>query len=279
MAFKTIATAVRDISLDAEILNAAAEAAEQRDAHLSVVCLGIDRTQPSAYYAGAQAISIEHNFTQAQQDATDTENAVREALKGHEIVSDLVAYAGQPAALGQFVANRMQMADLIILPQPYGQNRSIEDVAIFEGALLGTRVPVLMLPPGTTLPERPHSVVLGWNQSAESLAAIRAAIPLLQEAEGVNVVVIDPPVHGPDRSDPGGALAEMLSRHGIRADISVLAKTMPRVGDVLCRHLEDRDADLLVIGAYGHSRFREAILGGATRSMLEECTVPVLMTH
>ena len=95
----------------------------------------------------------------------------------------------------------------------------------------------------------------------------------------VDVAIIDPPTHGPDRSDPGGQLSQMLVRHGVRAQVSVLAKTMPRVSDILCRHCGDKNADLLVMGAYGHSRFRESILGGATRNMLENSEVPVLLAH
>jgi nucleotide-binding universal stress UspA family protein len=71
----------------------------------------------------------------------------------------------------------------------------------------------------------------------------------------------------------------MLARHGVRADISILAKTMPRVSDVLARHVRETEGDLIVMGGYGHSRFREAILGGATRDMLEIAEVPVLMAH
>ena len=71
----------------------------------------------------------------------------------------------------------------------------------------------------------------------------------------------------------------MLVRHGVKAEITVLAKTMPRVSDVLLRHARDMNADMIVMGAYGHSRFREAILGGATRNMLENAKIPVLMAH
>jgi nucleotide-binding universal stress UspA family protein len=74
-------------------------------------------------------------------------------------------------------------------------------------------------------------------------------------------------------------LSQFLARHGVKAEIDVLSKTMPRVSDVLMRHVSDVNADMIVMGAYGHSRFREAILGGATRSMLEKATVPVLMAH
>jgi nucleotide-binding universal stress UspA family protein len=71
----------------------------------------------------------------------------------------------------------------------------------------------------------------------------------------------------------------MLVRHGVKAEVSVLARTMPRVSDVLVRHVRDQNADSLVMGAYGHSRFREAILGGATRDMLEMAQVPVFLAH
>jgi nucleotide-binding universal stress UspA family protein len=111
------------------------------------------------------------------------------------------------------------------------------------------------------------------------MVAVRRALPFLKQAQLVNIAVIDPPQHGPERSDPGGALCQMLVRHGVKAEVSVLARTMPRVSDMLNRHLRDLDADLLVMGAYGHSRFREAILGGATRNMLEMAEAPMLMAH
>jgi nucleotide-binding universal stress UspA family protein len=95
----------------------------------------------------------------------------------------------------------------------------------------------------------------------------------------VQIVVIDPPAYGPERSDPGGLLCQFLVRHGVRAEVVVLAKALPRVSDVLARHIRDANADLLVMGAYGHSRFREAILGGATRDMLEKAEVPVFLAH
>jgi len=93
------------------------------------------------------------------------------------------------------------------------------------------------------------------------------------------VAIVNPPPHSPERSDPGGMLTQMLARHGVRAEVAVLAQTLPRVSDVLARHMADCDASLLVMGAYGHSRLREAILGGVTRRMLEHATLPVLMAR
>jgi nucleotide-binding universal stress UspA family protein len=125
----------------------------------------------------------------------------------------------------------------------------------------------------------PERVVIAWNESAEAMRAVRAALPLMAQARSVTVVVIDPPQHAPNRSDPGGALSQFLSRHGLRVEIEVLSRTLPRISDVLLRHVAESGADLVIMGAYGHSRFREAILGGATRAMLEQQQVAVLMAR
>ena len=93
------------------------------------------------------------------------------------------------------------------------------------------------------------------------------------------MTVVDPPSRGPERSDPGGLLCQFLVRHGVKAQVSVLAKTMPKISDVLARHALEQGCDMMVMGAYGHSRLREAVLGGATRAVLESSAIPVLMAH
>ena len=84
---------------------------------------------------------------------------------------------------------------------------------------------------------------------------------------------------GPERSDPGGVLCQYLVRHGVKAQVSVLAKTLPKISDVLARHALEEGCDMMVMGAYGHSRLREAVLGGTTRAVLEAMKIPVLMAH
>ena len=74
-------------------------------------------------------------------------------------------------------------------------------------------------------------------------------------------------------------LQDSLARHGVRAEVSVLAKTLPRVSDILMRHMSDLDASIMVMGAYGHSRLREAILGGATRNVLENAEHAIFLAH
>lgn len=279
MEYKTIVTIVRDFETEQSAVRAAAAMADAASGHLTVVCLGIDRTQPGAYYAGANAIALQQTLAEAQADARALEEKVRDALGSWPASSEIVSVTAQIGAVGSLVADFTRLADLSVLLKPYGENRSVEDVAIVEGALFGSRTPVLVLPPGIDAAPAPSTAVIAWNESLEALTAVRAAMPILKACKTVNIAIIDPPSHSSDRSDPGGAFAEMLARHGVRADISVLAKTMPRISDVICRHVRDIGAEVVVMGGYGHSRFREAILGGATRNMLELAEVPVLMAH
>ena len=121
--------------------------------------------------------------------------------------------------------------------------------------------------------------MVAWNESDEALSAVRKALPLLQSADIVSIAIVDPPAHSPERSDPGGAICELLSRHGVHANVVVLSRTMPRISDVLSRFAHENAEDLIVMGAYGHTRFREALLGGATRDMLDGAEQPVLMAR
>ena len=278
MAYKSILTVLTDESTAALALDAAAVVADRESAHLDVLCVGVDRTQAGYYYAGANALILQETMERAgrEAEALAAFASARLAGMGRRSVESAVA---QIAGLSRLVAERARFADLVVLPKPYGKGRGVEDEAVLEAALFDGHVPVLVVPE-RGLPEvAPRRVVVAWNEGAEALAAVRAALPILKAADLVDIVIVDPPQHGPDRSDPGGRLSQMIARHGARAEVSVLAKTLPRVSDVIRRHATDRDADMVVMGAYGHSRFREAILGGATRNMLEQADMPVLMAH
>ncbi|MBU9697381.1 universal stress protein [Rhodobacteraceae bacterium HSP-20] len=282
MAYKTLLTvAVSATRTDAAITGAAALAAAH-DAHLDILALGVDRTQIGYSYVGTGAVVLQAALDRAEQDAKEIESAARKAIAGQSpaLRYTIEAAMTQLGALTDLVAQRARFADLVILSRPYGDGQGPEAEAVTEAALFEGRAPVLILPDsGAGRAAAPRRAVIAWNQSAEAMTAVRKALPLLKQADLVNIAVIDPPQHGPERSDPGGMLCQMLVRHGVRAEVSVLARTLPRISDVLARHVRDQNADLLVMGAYGHSRFREAILGGATRNMLEQAEVPVFMAH
>ncbi len=279
MAYKTIASIFTDESLMSTALNCAIDAAGAHDAHLDVLALGVDRSSAGYYYAGASALVLEQAINRADEEAQQIMASVRSRLTKSILRWSCDADVAQLVDLARRVTQRVRFSDLVILPQPYGEGRGAELEPVTEACLFDAQVPVLIVPDGATPAVHPERVTIAWNESAEAMTAVRAALPLLLGAEKVHVVIVDPPVHGASRSDPGGLLSQFLARHGIRVEIDVLSKTMPRVSDVLMRHAADMDADMMVLGAYGHSRFRQAVFGGATRDLLERTTLPLLMAH
>ncbi len=279
MAYKSVLTILTNSATALLALEAATAVARREKGHLDILCVGIDRTQTGYYYTGANAMILQETLERAQEDADKLGDFAKEKMQAEDIPWGCETAVAQIAALARLVAERARFADLVVLPRPYGEGRGIEDEAVIEAALFEGHAPVLVVPE-SGLPENLGSrIVVAWNESAEALSAVRRAMPLLARADHVDIAIIDPPPHGPERSDPGGRLSQMIARHGCRAEVSVLAKTMPQVSDVIQRHANDRTADLVVMGAYGHSRFREAILGGATRNMLEGSKLPVLLAH
>jgi len=145
-------------------------------------------------------------------------------------------------------------------------------------ALRGAR-PVLVVPPGYADEPIPGTAVAGWDGSTQALRAFAAALPLLARAASVRLALINPDqlseLHG---EQPGADMALYLARHGVKVDV-VLERTHATVGDALMALARDAGAGLLVAGAYGHSRYREWVLGGVTRELLERTPVPLLLAH
>lgn len=253
--------------------------AEAQDAHLDVLALGVDRSQTGYFYAGADALMMQEMLKRAGEEADQLKSQADSTLQASGVRWGCDRGIAQLADLGRHVAGRARFSDLVVLPKPYGGTRGSELEPTLEAALFEGQAPVLMVPDNAAPMVQPKTISIGWNESAEALVATRAALPFLKQAETVYVVVIDPPTHGPNRSDPGGLLSQFLARHGVKVEITVLSKTQPRVSDVLLRHAVDSKSDMIVMGAYGHSRFREAILGGATRNMLEQAPIPVFLAH
>lgn len=192
-------------------------------------------------------------------------------------------------------------ADLVIIGQSSPRQRGGPDVP--AEVLSGAGRPVLILPhearassaiavdsagvasPGGALPGR--HILVAWNASKEAARALGDALPFLQQADSVTLAIFDaderPGVYG---DPPGSEVQAWLERHNVRAQLVVeqtehqgLLKRSGNTGDALLAMAGERDCDLLVMGAYGHSRFRESLLGGVTRTVLDAMHLPVLMSH
>ncbi|WP_170375415.1 universal stress protein [Ruegeria profundi] len=279
MAYKSILTIMTETTNAQAALSQAAALAEAQDGHAEALCLGVDRSQTGYYYAGANALILQETLSRANAEADELLSYAEDFLGKTGVRWSAENGVAQIADIGRHVAHRARFSDLVVLPHPYGEGRGAEAEPIVEAAMFEGHAPVMVVPNAGQPVSKPKNIMIAWNESVEAMRAVRCALPFLKEADLARIVVIDPPRHGPDRSDPGGMLSQMLARHGVRCDIEVLSKTMTRVSDILNRHAMDTESDMIVMGAYGHSRFREAILGGATRNMLEQSAVPVFMAH
>ncbi len=279
MAYKSVLTVLTQPDDAGDLLGAAIGFAAAQGAHLDMLCFGIDGTQTGYYFAGATAIVQTAGAERASQEAKEIEAKARAALDGSEIAWGIEAVVAQPVGLTDLVARRARFADIVILPQPYGPTRANDEAVVVESAVFPGHAPVLVLPPGPQDIATPKRIVVAWNEADEALAAIRSALPLLTNADLVDICMVAPSRHPSGTTDPGSEMSKLLVRHGVPAQVSIVAQTLPRVSEVLARHATDIGADLLVMGAYGHSRLREAILGGATRNLLENAPLATFLAR
>lgn len=148
-----------------------------------------------------------------------------------------------------------------------------------EELVLAAGRPVLLVPYAGRFASVGKRVLVAWNASRESARAVADALPFLQHADSVQVVAFEP-VQGGEHGDiPGADIGLYLARHGVKVTAAQQKSKGVDVGAQVLSRAADLDADLIVMGAYGHSRLREIVLGGVTRTILESMTVPVLMSH
>lgn len=261
-------------------LDGAIALATAMDAHLDVLAIGVEAVPGGYAYAELNAAVVQATMDASRQQANDlkadAQAQIERAGLARASVMSVVCSAG---LLPATVRRLARFSDLAIQPSPYAGSAGPEEPGILETALFEAHIPVLVLPKGFQSWQPPRRIAVAWNEGAEALRAVRYALPLIRAADTTYLSIIDPPQHGPDRSDPGGLLAQYLARHGARCEVDVLARSLPRISDHLLRTITERDIDVMVMGAYGRARWSEAMFGGATRDMLRECPVPVLMAH
>lgn len=270
---------VNEDSLEAP-LRAATALADAADGHLAVlVTVDVPTPMPSDW--GAMAYDVYARLhEEARRRAEERAEAVRTRF-AHATPSIEVRTAEAVSLYPQnTAAMHARYADLTVLP---GMHRDGDNLALhdhFHDVLRHSGRPVLVVPEGASLPVPPKCAVIGWKPTREAARAVADAMPLLRRAERVDVVVIDPAVgESAYGSDPGADIAAHLARHGLRVEVTVRPSMNYSVAYALLDHARTVGADLLVAGGYGHSRLREAVLGGSTRELLETAHLPVLFSH
>lgn len=215
---------------------------------------------------------------QREEEAAGVEAAFQAALTRQGVAGEWRLADGELAAT---VALHARYADMLVI----GQNERSGPGSTLAGemppsVLMGAGRPLLVVPYAGSFPTMGQNVLVGWNGTAEAARAVNDAIPLLQKAAKVTVLSINPRrgIDG-DGDVPAADMALHLARHGVRATAAHTVAPDIGEGDALLSYAADIGADLLVCGMYGHSRLREQVFGGVTRSLLTEMTLPVFMAH
>lgn len=250
--------------------------AQRLDAHLTAISADIE-SAVAVYSTAELRYDLILAATQGRREAASkaVENLKAQAL-AEGLVVDALSLENMDGGGIDDLTRALRLFDLIILEQTdskssKGRSRTIEAV-VFE-----TSKPVLIIPYVPTRAPALKTALVAWDDSAPAARALGDALPLLSQADRVEILS----VNGKGLSGNGvhgTAVTRHLARHGINA----VFKRTPSAGDVgntLLSHAADVSADFLVMGAYGHSRLREAIFGGTTRTLLESMTIPVLMSR
>lgn len=275
MPLKDIVVFVDTLPQCAERLRVTALLARRNDAHLAGVHVAaLPRLSPEIEIAPAVIANREY-LERLEQDIAAAERSFRDFLDRERLNGEWRVARGFPA---DEAALHARYADLSVV----GQDSPDQDVwtVLPEDVALASGRPALVVPYAGRFPTIGENVLIAWKPSPESARAVNDAIPLIAGAREVRILAINARAerwgHG---EEPGADIALHLARHGIKATVEQITTEELDVGDALLSRAADLGSDLIVMGCYGHSRLRELVLGGATRNVLKQMTVPVLMSH
>jgi nucleotide-binding universal stress UspA family protein len=277
MAYKTILVHLDAGQRCATRVEIALQLARRFDAHL-VGLNALTMVELPGYIlagaGGAPIAEIQKRF--ADEQAARTKHAFAAAVSAAGLAG--AEWRATKRNAVDAVALHGRYADLIIVGQPWADDESGVEPGFAGDVVLEAGRPVLMVPYAGSFATVGTRVVVGWNASREATRAVTDAIPFLQAAESVQVIAINPRP-GEHGALPGSDIALYLARHGVHVDVHVDRAVDIDDGAEMLSRAADYGADLIVMGAYGHSRFREVVLGGASRTVLDAMTMPVLMSH
>lgn len=251
---------------------------EAAEAHLSVLVLAIAVPPPM----GDATMVAEAWVQERQTDLKRLEErvgSITKLLAGSALAADVASEYPDLAAVDDVVGRRARYTDLVVVGPDLLGSETLR-AKVVEGTLFASGRPVLLLPEASRATLRPKRVLVAWDSSLEAARAVREALDMLVAADNVRLVLVDPVAgESGQGAEPGADAAAYLARHGVKVAVDRLPSSGQSVAAVLARHAADMDAELMVMGAYGHSRLRERIFGGVTRSMLEEPPLPILMAR
>jgi nucleotide-binding universal stress UspA family protein len=281
MTYKSILVYVNGSRHTAKRVEIAAKLALQHNAHLigtAATALPPEFYMPGAFGGNNTALSAYLDFT---RETARTALAAFEASARQAGVTSIEQRLIDDEA-GYALSLQARYCDLVVIGQTDPDETSADTRADMpEYVVMNSCRPVLLVPYAGRFDTFGKRILIAWDGSTEATRAVTAAIPLLARAETVQVALFNPKVgrdaHG---ERPGADIALYLARHGVQVEVSPQATPEELdTGNALLSHSADFGADLIVMGCYGHSRFREILLGGVTHTLFKSMVVPTLMAH
>jgi nucleotide-binding universal stress UspA family protein len=260
-----------DAGLDAR-LQAALDAVRLFDGHLT--CLQVtpfDAFIMGDPFGGVYALPTVLNEIREAED--EHRAKLEERLTREGIAWDWLRYDGSPA---QYIVERSRLSDLIVLTLP-ARAGQVDEVpsGVLGDVAIHARAPLLAVPQDSRGCDLSGSAFLAWNGSLEASHALRLALPILRRASAIHIVTVS----DDDVDFPATDACEYLARHGLRTELHDWKREGRSTADTLLDAAALLKANYILMGAYGHSRIREAVLGGVTRAMLRRSPVPLLLGH
>ena len=287
MAIKVILTPLFGAPSDDAALATAGAVAKKFAAHIDAMHIRADpRTMIPYIGEGMSGALIEEMIASAEQQAEERAKRVRQTFDGWCAKSGIPL--GAPAADGPncawmedtgrpdaCVARRARVADMVVIARAEGENAVTTITETLEAALMDSGTPLLVAPSGAPATVGNH-VAIAWNGGMEVARAVTASLPFLKAASSVTVLTVGDPCPPEATAE---ALAGYLAGHGVEARISKLEESGDSMSATLLGAASQAGADLMVMGAYTHSRLRELVFGGVTYEILAAAGIPVLMAH
>ncbi|MCP3687378.1 MAG: universal stress protein [Gammaproteobacteria bacterium] len=277
MTIKNIVVHIDNSTACKDRVKAAIELARSYDARLSSLFVVPDYYVPSYVEAQISTDVIAQIAEDAIDHAKQTQDNVKALGKAAGINLDCYIEEGNVVSI---ISEFARYADLLILGQAQSDDPDNISAGLADNLVLESGAPCLVIPYIGARPTLGKRILLAWNESRESSRALRDALPLIQTADHVSVLLIKPKSHNETHTETQKrVITGYLADHGVDADVKLCLDNHLDPGDTILAQASDNDIDLIVMGAYGHSRLREIVLGGATRHLLKEMTVPVLISH
>jgi nucleotide-binding universal stress UspA family protein len=278
MSYRTILLSLNEINRTDALLDAAAQLADVHGSHvLGVYVIPAPMViAGGGPYSGAEVIETFTSYF--EEHAKPTRTKFEDVMVRNDIAFEWRVVRSHVSTISQVICDEGRAADLVMVSEIDPNATFGIESGFVEDVVLGSGRPVLVLP-RTAGAARLDEIICGYNGSKEAARAIHDALPLLKAAENVRLVWVNPTLDE-TRGDMAAAdMAACLSRHGVHATLDPLPTNMENPFDALSARAKDVGANAIVMGAYGHSRLREFVLGGATRQALATMSLPVVMSH